>query len=785
MNKSANIKLEQTGFQEESETEISLFEVFHTLWFRRRLLVTTALFIIAVGLVMLYQKPLRYTATSSILIGLPKAQIVDIEAVVSGITAGNYFAITGEIQVLQSRGLARKVVEKLDLASLAEFNPSLRPPGLSSYLNPTRFLPESWKPSADPEPPLEQSEVAAAEKAVFSLTDYISDTWKLALGATPPPPSKLTDEELEQRRIGTATSIFLSKLKISQQEQYSSVVNISFESLDPRLAAKIANEIPEMYIIAQMEAKFEATERATTWLNEQLADLKIQVETSEQAVQLYREQYDITETKGSEIVIEQLSAINSQLIIARAERAQADARLRQIRTLTSSSGSEIESASEVLSSSLIQGLQKQEAAVARKVSEYSSVYGTKHPKLIQVKSEITDIRSRIQREIEKIVEGLKNEVDLARIRERSLEGSLNEFKQASGEQNRETVQLRALEREANANRVLFETFLSRFKETSSTGGLQHEADARVISEAGVPGGPSYPNKRRSTMMIIAGAFIFAAMLVFLLQAISPGMMSPEQVENQLGIPAIGLIPRVTGSIIPHDYILEKPHSSYAESLNSLRTSLILSGPDDAVKTIQITSSVPEEGKSTLALSFARLLAQSGKKVILVDSDLRRASMEKNLGIPASSKGLTDLVMEKDGDFSEFIVKDKKSQLLILPKGKAKYVNASDVFSSHRMENIITSLRKQFDYVIFDTPPVMAVSDARILGRLVDKTVFVVHWDKTPKKVIKAAIQQLVTHDVDIAGCVLQQVNLKRYGRYGYGSSGYYYHYGKYGQYYSS
>jgi len=230
---------------------------------------------------------------------------------------------------------------------------------------------------------------------------------------------------------------------------------------------------------------------------------------------------------------------------------------------------------------------------------------------------------------------------------------------------------------------------------------------------------------------------------------------------------------------------KKPHSSYGEALNSLRTSLILSGPDESVKTVQITSSVPEEGKSTLALSFARLLARSGKKVILIDADLRRASLEKKLGMSVNQKGLTDLVMSSGIDLAGFVRKDSKSGLLMMPKGAAEYVNASDVFSSHRMETIIAFLRTRFDYVIFDTPPVMAVSDARILGRLVDKTVFVVHWDKTPKKVIKAAIQQLLTHEVDIAGCVLQQVNLKRYRGFGYGDSGYYYHYGKYGQYYSS
>ncbi|MCP4009439.1 MAG: polysaccharide biosynthesis tyrosine autokinase, partial [Proteobacteria bacterium] len=687
---------------------------------------------------------------------------------------------------LKSGELARKVVEKLDLVSLAEFNPSLRPPGLSSYLNPMQYIPESWKPATDPEPAPEAEDAAADEPATGSSKNMVSDAWKLALGATPK--VKLTGEALEQQHIRTATGIFRSKLKISQREKYSSVVNIGFESLDPNLAAKIANLIPEMYIIGQLEAKLEATEKATTWLNDQLEELKIKVEASEQAVQMYREQYDLTESKSGELgglVIDQLSAISSQLIIARSERAQAEAHLRQIRKLAKSQGSGLESASGILSSDAVQGLRRQEAESARKLSDHSTVYGAKHPKIIQAKAELADIRSRIKREIDKVVEGLKNDVDLARIRESSLESSLGEFKQASGEQNRESVQLRSLEREAAANRAVFETFLSRFKEASSTGGLHSEADARVISKAGVPGAPSYPKKKQVTMLIVAGAFVFAAMLVFLLQAVNSGVMNPEQVERQMGIPAIGLIPSVKGGVKPHDYVLEKPQSSYCESLNSLRTSLILSEPDDAVKTIQITSSVPEEGKSTLALSFARLLAQSGKKVILVDGDLRRASLEKKLGVSTRRKGLTDMVMSSGADLAEFVSKDTKSKLLMMPRGEAKYVNASDIFSSRRMATIIAFLRKHFDYVIFDMPPVMAVSDARIMGRLVDKTVFVVQWDKTPKKVVQTAIRQLITHDVDIAGCVLQQVNLKRYSGFSYGDSGYYYHYGKYGQYYSS
>ncbi len=782
MNKAASIKLEKLGLQADNDTGISLFEVFQILWFRRRLLLIMTLFVIAVGLVVLHQKPLRYTSYSSILIGTPKSQIVDIDSIVAGISGGNQFAIIGEIQVLQSRGLAKKVVEKLDLAFLPEFNPSLRPRSLSSYLNPIQYLPKSWKFPSDSSSLPENSEGVDEDKDSSAFAEIL-DAWKLA--ASTKPRRILSDEELEEQRIEVATSIFQSKLRVSQREQFSNVVLIGFESLDPRLAAKVANEIPESYIIGQMEAKFEATEKATVWLNEQLADLKLEVEESEQAVQFYREKFDITQTQGGEIVVEQLSAINGQLIIARAELAQAQARFSQMRKLTQGEGSRAESALEVQSSALIQDLQKQEAELEQRVTNFASEYGAKHPKMIQVKSEIVEVRGRIKREIGKIASGLKNEVEVARIRVSSLEASLAELKKASGEQNRESVELRALEREAAANRTLFETFLSRFKETSSTGSLQREADARVISEAGVPSVPSYPKVRRATMLIIAGALMFSTLLVFLIHALSSGLMSPEQIENDLGIPAIGLIPQVKRGIKPHDYVLKKPHSSYAESLNSLRTSLILSTPDDAVKTIQITSSVPEEGKSTLAISLARLLAQSGKKTILIDCDLRRASLEKKLSLPAKNKGLTDLMMVSEIEFSEFVVEDKKSQLMIMPKGTAEYVNASDIFASHRMKKVIAFLRKHFDYVIFDTPPVMAVSDAKILGRLVDKTVFVVRWDKTPRKVIKAAIQQLITHEVDIAGCVLQQVNLKRYGSYGYGDSGYYYHYGKYGQYYSS
>ncbi|MFC1797340.1 polysaccharide biosynthesis tyrosine autokinase, partial [Pseudomonadota bacterium] len=385
--------------------------------------------------------------------------------------------------------------------------------------------------------------------------------------------------------------------------------------------------------------------------------------------------------------------------------------------------------------------------------------------------------------IERIIIGLEQEAEFAYAGVNSLEVSLGVARGETSEQNKEAIQLRALQREAAANRALYETFLNRFKETSSTQGLE-TTEARVLSRAEVPGGPSYPNRTRMLQKYVLMGFMGACALVLGLQLLNPGMMSPEQVQQVLGEHVIGLIPIIPGKVLMHDYVLEKPASSLVEALNSLRFSLALSDPDNPIKAVAVTSSVPEEGKTTLSISLARVVAASGKKVLILDGDMRRSSVGNRLGFREKHKGLSDLIVAGDADVSEFILRDEKGGTDYMPPGTAKYANATDIFSSNRMESIIELLKSRYDLVVIDTPPVMAVADARIIGRVVDKTIFVVRWDKTPRKVARAAREQLRRAEVALAGVVLQQVDLKRYGRVGYGDSGYYYHYGRYGNYYS-
>jgi capsular exopolysaccharide synthesis family protein len=747
---------------EDSGQPLPLLDYLQLLWFRKKMILAITVFVAAVGYIQVNEIKNIYAATSTMLVGLPESRVVDIEEVLrTQPTTGD---AAEEVEVLRSRVLAAKVIERMNLLNHPEFNPALREPEESffdflQYLNPRRWVPQSWKQ------PIKEAL-----------------GWQTQQAPPSPPSPQTAEEQRQQQRMVTATNIFLGKLAVVNPE-WTFVINVTFSSLDPELAARVANEVPEAYIVDKLEARFEATEKANAWLMAQLQDLEAKVLESERAVEIYRDQHGLAASEGGSILDAQLSELNSQLIIARAERAEIDARLEQLRRLLRGGGQGVETSSEVLASTLVQQLRAQEAQALSRLSEMSVEYGPRHPRMLQVTAEIAELRERIRDEVERIVIALQNEAEFAHTRVASLQTSLREAQGQTSEQNKEAIQLRALQREAAANRALYETFLNRFKETSSTQGME-TTDARVISHAEVPGGPSYPNRRQMLLQYVLFGFAGSCGLVLMLALLNPGMMSPEQVQRTLGEYVIGLIPITEGKAPPHDYVLEKPNSGLVEAINTLKFSLALSDPDHPVKAVQVTSSVPEEGKTSLAIALARVVASSGQKVILVDGDLRRSSIGKKLGLHNKHKGLSDLVVAGDADLAEFIQRDEKGGVDFMPAGTAKYANATDIFSSLRMQQIIDLLKARYDLVVVDTPPVMAVADARIIGRVVDKTIFVVRWDKTPRKVAKAALEQLRRADVSIAGAVLQQVDLTRYGRVGYGDSGYYYHYGRYGKYYS-
>lgn len=708
---------------------------------------TTTLLMLVAALIVLQLTPL-YRAETQIMIEPRQQRVVDVEEVLSGLN-GERETIESERRVIASRALAEKVIARLGLSRDAEFNPALREEHLLLRLLRTfGILPSQ----------------GAALGPVSAIWQDLAGAGGIGRPQTP--------EELFENERARIVDNFLERLEVLPDGR-SRVIAVAFTSERPELAARIANTIADLYLVEQLEAKYEATRRAAEWLDERTAELRERVKASEDAVEAFRRQAGLIEGRGGTLATQQVAELNTQLILARTTRAEAEARLRQVQSLLGGQGG-VDSAAEVLASPLIVKLKEQEAEIMRRAAELATQYGPKHPRRINVQAELDDIKAKIGLEVQKVVQSLRNEADVARAREASLGASLESLKENVGRASSAEVRLRALEREANANRGLFETFLSRLKETVAQQDL-HRADARIISRADVPERPSFPRAGLILAAAFATALIAGVAAALLLERLDPGFRSSEQIEARLNIPGLGSIPRLGGrrslGRSPESDVLERPASAFAEALRTLHTALLLSDADRPPKTVLITSATPREGKSTVALSIARLTARAGRKVLLIDADLRRPRVDRALRLK-TRPGLADL-LARPADWQRAIQRDRASGLDVLPAGEAA-ASPPDLFGSEQMRALLADMGEAYDLVILDSPPVLAVSEARILARLVDRTVFVVRWATTPREVAALGLKQIREAGGQVAGAVLSMVDGREHVRYGYGGPDYYY-----------
>ena len=727
--------------------EFDLGQLLRKLWRRKGLIFGTVTVLTVLTAVIVFQLTPRYTAEALLIIETRGANVAaDVEAVLSGLSADSE-TIQSEIEVLRSRGLADKTVNRLNLHRNPEFNETLRPKGLlAEFLDPARYVPKEW---------------------LTAILGHGAD-------------ESLTEEELAAREMVRVTNTFLDSLAILPKGK-SRVIVVQVTAEDPKVAAKIANTHADLYIIEQLEVKFEATRRATAWLNERVATLRDKVKETERVVEVYRQRSGLLggegggEGGGITLTAQELSELNTQLILAGADRAEAEARLQQVRDLVAAAGS-VDSAAEVLQSPLIQRLREQEAEVQRKVAELAGEFGKRHPKMINARAEAEDLRRKIESEVNKIVKGLQNEVGVVKVREATLRVSLDELKKRAAKANRASVQLRALEREATANRNLLETFLARFKETSAQENLSAQTpDARIISLAEIPDKPSFPRKGLMIALAFVGSGLIGLMLVFGVEQLDAGFRSGGQIEQATGVPVLGLVPLLSGlgriGNPPEAYVLAHPTSAFGESIRTLYTSILLSRVDDPPKSILITSSLPKEGKTVITACLARLRGAAGQKVVVVDADLRHPKIHRLFDVPVRP-GLSDL-LAGDASIDEVVHKDKATGAHVIPAGRP-VPNPQDLLGSDQMRKFFDALAQSYDLVIVDSPPVVAVSDARILSNAVDMTIFVVRWADTRREVVIQGLKQIATSGGRLAGVVLSLVNPKKHAGYGYGDSGYYY-----------
>jgi polysaccharide biosynthesis transport protein len=720
--------------------QFDLRELLAMLRRRRAIILSCILVITLLAVVAVFVLKPKYSAETSLLLDSRKTNVIDLEAVVSGIQP-EAPAIRSEVDVLRSRQLMAKVVDKLGLAGNPDFNTALTEDGTSL-----------------------SARIAGWRQAFTGLLTE--------LGVGPPPPPVLTPQEEHERTLMLLIDKLLDNLVVANDAR-SYTIKLTYTAPSPELAARIVNTVADLYLVDQLDAKFEATKRANSWLSDRVTELRNQVTAAEQAVQTYREQnkLSIADAKGTSISTQQLGELNSQLILGSADRAQKEARLRQFQE-SAKTGTIDANTSEVMSSPLIAQLRGQETEVLRKQADLAAHYGPRHPAIINVEAELRDVRKQIAQEINKLIGNLAQEVQVARIREQTLQQNLADLQKRSAQTNGAEVKLHELEREAQASRTLYESFLQRFKETAEQQDLQ-QADARVIAKADVPIDPSFPNKKLFVALAFLGSALIGVLSAILIERMDNGFRSGEQVERLTGISGLGMVPIVSGRLgpKPEEYVLRKPSSAFAESIRSIRTALLYSHVDRPPRAVLVTSAVPEEGKSLLSLALARSSAKAGQRVLLIDTDLRRPKIGKLL--KASNAATLAELFAGQKQVEEVINRDPESGLDFIC-GRPGMPNPQDLLGSQHMRDFVRSIAQHYDLVILDSPPVLAASDALVLSRIVDATIFVVRWEETPRQVVIGSLKQLQSVGGAIAGVVLSRVNVKKHARFGYGDHGYYY-----------
>jgi polysaccharide biosynthesis transport protein len=737
----ASLGAMQNQTSSEGET-LDLVEYWRSISKRKwSILGLVALVALITTLVVFSLQP-QYRSTTTIMIEQSKAKVVSIEEVYNSM-GGNREYYQTQVEIIKSRELTRKVVERLKLTEHPDYDPRQnKNDGVKAW------LPMNWFKSKDP----------------------------------------ISDEQVLRSVIGS----FSSDLQV-QPVRNSQLVQISFTSPDKELAAKVPNTLADIYIENDLEAKVKMTQKASAWLTSQMGELRTKLEGSERSLQDYRERERIVDAKGVALsgAAKALEEASSGLVSARSKRAEAESLYNQVQAARQGKAGGLDSIPAVLRHPTVQKMKEIEAEAEKKLADASKRYGPEHPRMLQANAELASARDNSKRQIEIVASGVAKEYEVARANEQAIAGALGQSKAEIQGINRKEFQLGVLEREAQANRQLYDMFLNRFKETNISADLQSTV-ARVVDPAVVASGAYAPKKSQIVSIAAAVALIIGMMLSLLLDRINNTINTAGEVEARLGVPMLGYLQKMENagkkSLKTEMAFLLDSQSLFSESIRTIRTSILMSALDSAKKIIVITSSVPEEGKTTVSFNLSCALAQV-KRVLLVDADLRRPKVSRVIGLDKDAKGLSHLVSGV-ATVSECIVKHEQGGFHILTAGFVP-PNPLEMLSSVKFQDVIEKLKEAFDIILIDSPPVQLVSDALVLSQLADTVLYVVKADATPYPLARSGLRRLAMADAPILGVVLNQLDLEKaekyYGEYsGYGRyrgyKGYYaYGYGPQGK----
>ena len=720
-NRKANIA--QLAHQHDDERH--LMDYVRVLYKRRWVAIPAFLIVFAVGGINSYRKVTIYEARTQILIEKDTPKVGTLETMFQqqdGWYNDDFYRT--QYRILQSRSLARRTAELMHLKE--------------------RMAARTAAPVAD---------------SGFSVSGAIAWVKKQVAGEDAQD-TKKADEEAKvaaalakEDPLAPYASMVLGSLAVSPIAN-SRLVDLKFTSTDPQLAADMANAHAKAYIDQNLEYKFSASKDATDWLSERLGEQRKKVEESEAALQRYKEEHDAVAVEDRQnIVVQRLGDLNSAVTKAKTGRIEKEAQYNQLKSIQGTPA--VESFPAVVANDYIQKLKSELGDLQRQQAQLSEKYGDRHPEMIKIRSAVQSTQAKLDLEVSKVVQSVEAEYQAALAQERSLVGALDSQKGEALSLNRKGIEYSVLNREAESNRQVYEALLQRTKETGISGELK-ASNIRVVDTAEVPKWPILPRRQTDLTTAALSGLVLAIGLVFLFEYFDNRVKSPQELRAHLGLSFLGMVPAidasgpslVNGGVPPH----------FAEAIRNVRTNVLFSSADEGVRTIVVTSAGPGEGKSLFSANLSVSLAQAGQRVLHVDADMRRPRVHEIFEF-SQEPGLSNLLVG-DCKPSEAVRKvTGVPGLAVLPAGMIP-PNPAELLGSKRFDEYFATLSEHFDYVVIDSPPVLAVADASILANTASGVVFVVGADQTSRHAARAAIDQLHAVQAHLIGAVLNRVDLE-------------------------
>jgi len=723
----------------EATTPSEFWEIVLRCWRHKFVFLSLILVFVGTAIFVSFQITPRYTATALLMLDPAEKGPITFEKFVEDV-GKTPEDIEGEVKVISSKQLIKKVINNMSIQGMllkASEN------SIISQVNPLKLLPISL------------SEIWTAIRNSFSNNNR---TW-------------MTSADRERHIHDRAVGQFANQLSVSAIKD-TRMISVSFTAEDPNIAADVVNTLVELYQKHVIDQKYQVTYDASVWLNSQLDELRGAVRQAEETVEQLRQGDVLVQGRNAEIISQRMYDINRQLTETNQTTAILNGKLRQIRTLKEAPEWQRQNAS-VLNNDFMSALMLEQMRLEQQAADLSSTYGKNHPVMIKLRAETDNIRKRFIQELEKEESSVVEQLAISRERERVLQRELDRLAYKVGDVNESELKLRAAERESEATRRMYETFLGRFKEAEIQKEVQ-QSNVRLISNADVPSSPSFPNKGAMIVGSFLLALISALGIVQTRYALQRGFQTVRELEHAMNHRVLGVTPRIESKVgrklEPQDVVWKRPNSLYSESIRNIYSGLKLNSVSNGGSPVIVCSALSDEGKSTIAISIARRAALSGEKCILLDCDFRRPELSRRLNLQ-SGPGIRDIILG-EATLQDSLQEDLRSGMKFLPPGEG-ILDPIQAVRSAEFHQLIERLLIDYSFVVIDSAPILAVPDGKVLAGLVGEVLFVVRWKKTPRETANIALRQIEEFGGVTSGLVLTQVDRKSRSGYDHGEFSYY------------